>query len=290
MNWRKIIMWVLIVLILIVVAIAVFFAIPGSPLKNKFGTVAAEDIKENEAAYGSIAKQVYTEDDIKKLPVAIQKFFKYSGLIGKSKIYIVHVTYADVDFKLSQDKPTLKIKYQHYNMLNNLDRVASIDTSMMGIPFDGLDNYTNAKGSMTGMLAKSITLFDSTGKEMDTSSLVTCLAEMVFLPTVALQDYVVWENIDNNNAKATIDYNGYKVSALFTTNDEGQIIKVETDDRYMDEGNGKSSKQKWVTEISDYIEENGIKHASKAKVIWKLSTGDYTYFDGKGISIQYNVK
>lgn len=290
MNFKKILIVGIVIIIISIVAIVIWFAMPASPLKNKFQKVISEDIKENELAYGNIANNIYTEEEIQKLPEAIQEFFRYSGLIGKNQTYISHITYADTDFKLSQDKPSLKIKYEHYNMLNRLDRVAAIDTSLMGIPFDGLDNYTNGKGSMTGMLAKSITLFNSTGTQMDESCLVTTLSEMVFLPTIALQDYVIWESIDDNNAKATITYNGYTVSAVFTINDLGEIIRIETDNRYIDEGDGNSSKHKWVIDLSDYIEENGIKHPSKAKATWKLSTGDYTYFDGKGISIDYNVK
>ncbi|MDF2865359.1 MAG: hypothetical protein K0R72_168 [Clostridia bacterium] len=289
MKGRKIIMWIIGVIVLVIAILLIWFNIPGSPLKSKFNLIIKESLRENNLEYSAIGNEIYTEEDIKNLPISVQKFFRYSGLIGKQKIYNVHVVYGETDFKLSQDKPMLKIKYEHYNLLNDLDRIASIQTSMMGIPFEGLDNYTNSIGSMTGMLAKSVTLFDVTGKEMDISSLVTCLSEMIFLPTVALQEYVVWESIDQNTAKATVTYNGNTVSAVFKFKDDGEMLSAETDDRYMDEGNGKSSKQKWIVEASEYIEENGIKHPSKAKAIWKLDTGDYTYFDGKDIKIKYNV-
>jgi len=282
-------MWIIGIISLIILAVIIWFNVPLSPLKGKFKTIIAENIKENYDQYGSLANEIYTDQDIKNLPNILQKYFRYTGLIGKQKIYNVHVVYGSTDFKLSQDKPMLKINYEHYNFLKDLDRVASINTSMMGIPFEGLDNYTNGIGSMKGMLAKSVTLFNVTGFEMNVSSLVTCLSEMIFLPTVALQDNVVWESIDENTAKANIEDNGQKASAIFKFNDNGEIISVETDDRYMDEGNGKSSKNKWVVEASEYIEENGIKYPSKAKVTWKLSTGDYTYFDGKDIKIEYNV-
>ncbi len=282
-------MWIIGIIIVVIAILLIWFNIPGSPLKSKFNLIVKESLSENNLEYSAIGNEVYTEEEIKNLPISVQNFFRYSGLIGKQKIYNVHVVYGETDFKLSQDKPMLKIKYEHYNLLNDLDRIASIHTSMMGIPFEGLDNYTNSIGSMTGMLAKSVTLFDVTGKEMDISSLVTCLSEMIFLPTVALQEYVVWESIDQNTAKATVTYNKNTVSAIFKFKDNGEMLSAETDDRYMDEGNGKSSKQKWIVEASEYIEENGIKHPSKAKAIWKLDTGDYTYFDGKDIKIKYNV-
>lgn len=280
-------MW-LVILTVIVLVVVVY--VPTQTLKVMFISIVKDSIKENNEEYGILGNEVYTEKDIENLPIAVQRFFKYAGYIGKEKVYNVHVTYGETDFKLSQDKPMLKIKYEHYNFLKNLERIASIETSVKGIPFDGLDNYTDGQGSMTGKLAKCITLFDVRGVEMDISSLVTCLSEMIFLPSVALEDYVAWESIDDNTARATIKHSAYQVSSLFKFSDNGEMLSVETDDRYMDEGEGKSSRQKWVVEISDYINENGINHPSRAKAIWKLDKGDYTYFDGKDIKIEYNVK
>lgn len=286
---RKVMMIILISLILIFGSIILFWLLPGSPLKDKFKTLSKKDLIENSQKYSFLSNQIYSEEDIKELPIAIQKFFRITNLIGKPKIYVSHVVYKETNFKLSKDKPSLRIKYEHYNMLNHLNRIALIDTKLMGIPFDGLDRYENGKGSMHGMFGKVITVFNSTGEEMDISSLVTCLSELVFLPTIALEDYITWETIDENNAKATINYNNHIVSARFTTNSIGEIIKIETDDRYMDEGNGISTKYKWIINLTDYIEENGIKHPSHAQAIWKLPEEDYIYFDGKGITIQYNV-
>lgn len=290
MNRRKKVMLVISVIIVIVLSTIVWFNVPFSQLKSKFKSVVNEMIVQNNNEYGILGNEVYTEADIQNLPTSIQKFFRYTGLIGKQKIYNAHVVYGSTDYQMSQDKPKLKIKYQHYSFLKDLGRVASIDSSMVGIPFEGLDSYTNGKGSMKGMIAKSITLFNATGFEMDVSSLVTCLCEMIYIPTIALQNYVVWESIDENTAKAIVEYNGQKVNAIFKFKDSGEIISAETDDRYMDEGNGKSSKHKWIVEVSDYIEENGIKYASKAKVSWILDTGNFTYFNSKDITIQYNVK
>lgn len=286
---RRNFMIVLVGLVLLFIGILIVWAIPKSPIKSQFQNNSRNAILENKRKYGFLAHEVYTEDDIKDIPYPIQQFYRTTKLIGKEKQYIVHVEYKNTDFKMGKDKPAMKIKYQHYNMLDQLNRIALIDTKFMGIPFEGLDNYQNGIGSMKGMLGKVITLFDSKGEEMNISSLVTCLSEMVFLPTIALQDYIVWEPIDSNNAKALLNYNGFSVSATFTTNNIGEIIQIETNDRYMDEGDGKSTNYKWVIKLSDYIEENGIRHPSKAQAIWKLPKGEYLYFDGKGITINYNM-
>lgn len=287
---KKQVVYFLFFLILFVGGFLVYWIIPFSPMKANYQTYYKKELTENEKEYGFLENEIFTEDEIKKLPISIQQFFRTTNLIGKPKIYVSHIKYDKTNFRLSKEKPVLKINYQHYNMLNHLNRIALIDTKFMGIPFEGLDHYQNGHGSMRGMLGKTATLFHSTGVEMDISSLVTCLSEFVFLPTIALQEYVRWETIDDFTAKATMNYNNHVVHAIFKTNHRGEIIQVETDDRYMDDGEGNINNYKWVIYLEDYITENGMKHPSKAKAIWKLPKEDYLYFDGSGIKISYNIK
>ena len=79
----------------------------------------------------------------------------------------------------------------------------------------GLDAYIDGHGSMKGILAKSITLFDQTGPTMDKASLVTFLSECLLVPNAALQDYITWEAVDDLHARATISYYGISASGMF---------------------------------------------------------------------------
>ena len=85
---------------------------------------------------------------------------------------------------------------------------------MFGIPFEGDDYYSNGKGGMKGVIAKSITLFDQTGPEMDKACLATFLAECLFEPSVLLEDYIKFEKIDDYHVSATISYGGQKASGI----------------------------------------------------------------------------
>lgn len=68
-----------------------------------------------------------------------------------------------MDFVMS-DKKTIKFDYKQYNLVERPERFALISSSLSGIPFEGLDSYENGKGSMKGMLAKVIPLFDQRGE------------------------------------------------------------------------------------------------------------------------------
>ncbi|WP_418792235.1 DUF6544 family protein [Phosphitispora sp. TUW77] len=56
-----------------------------------------------------------------------------------------------VDFLFGKDKPTIKIDYSQYNFVNKPNRIAYIDSSIYGIPFEGLDSYIDGTGSMKGV-------------------------------------------------------------------------------------------------------------------------------------------
>ncbi len=120
--------------------------------------------------------------------------------------------------------------------------------------------------------------------------MVTFLAEVLIMPNAALQDYIKWEEIDKKRAKAIIEYGGIKVDGVFTFNEKGKWVKFETRDRYMDKGDGVFEKEKWTIEVSNYIEEDGIKTPQRMRAIWNLSNGDFVYFDGKVAELIYDVK
>lgn len=281
---KKIMLWILVVLALLISGILIWFNLPYSPIKAEFTKLTNYQITKMQPQNG-----VFTTEDIAELPSPVQKHFQYCGYIGTPKMSNMKAYYNDVDFVLSQDKPKLKIKYVQYNAVDEPERIALIDTSMYGIPFEGIDAYQNGTGSMKGVFAKAFTLFDQKGEAMDKASLVTCLAESLLIPNLALQDYISWEAIDENHAKAVITYYGISASGIFTFDDNGAMTSFTTDDRENTDTNGNTQKIKWTAVFEDYKEVNGIKYPATMKAVWHFETGDLVYFDGRDIVVKYNV-
>ncbi len=202
-------------------------------------------------------------------------------------MFYTKVVYKDVDFALGKEKPMIKIDYTQYNFVNKPNRIACIDSSMYSIPFEGLDLYIDGAGSMKGVIAKLFTLFHQTGEVMDKSSLVTLLSESLIVPSVALQDYIVWEAIDNLHAKATITYYGISASGIFTFNEKDEMRSFTTSDREATSTDGTSEKVKWSVVCNEYKEIDGLKKPTVFKAIWHYDDGDLVYFDGKGIITDY---
>jgi len=202
-------------------------------------------------------------------------------------MYNIKINHNDVDFILNSK--ALKITCIQYNSGKIPERVALIDTSLYGIPFEGLDTYQNGVGSMKGMFAKSVVLFNQTGEAMNQSSLVNCLAESLLVPSIALQDFVVWETVDENQVKGTISYYGLSVSGIFSFDENGYLTTFITDDRIYVDTNGNAQQVKWSAICGDYREVNGIMQPKSLKAIWHLPEGDLVYFDGHDTVIEYNV-
>lgn len=273
------------VLFLVIGIITVFFNISYSETKTEFSKITGSLLTEMPNENG-----VITEEDIVDLPLPVQKYFRYCGYISTPKMSFMIATYKDVDFLFGKDKPPIKIDYTQYNFVNEPNRIAYINSSMYGIPFEGLDPYTAGNGSMKGVLAKLFRLFNQTGDSMDKASLVTFLSECLIIPNAGLQNYITWEGIDDLHAKATISYYGGTASGVFSLNENGEMLSFTTNDRYATATDGMSKKVKWSVACSDYVETNGIRRPTVLQAIWHYDDSNLVYFNGKGIVIEFDYE
>lgn len=266
----------------IVVLAIVFFALPYSKTRSEFSK--ASDMLIRDA--GS-SEELFTLEDIALLPPPVKKFFIHCNFIGKPKMTHMKATFKDVDFSLGRGKPTIKIDYVQHNGVTKPQRLAYIDSSLYGIPFEGFDFFLGGKGSMKGSIAKVFTLFDERGDDMDRACLVTFLAEALFVPSAALEPYIRWEAIDDTHAKATIEAYGLSAGGIFTFNEDGSMQSFTTDDRMATALDGKKERVRWTAILADYRLQGELLLPTTLQAVWNYPEGDFLYFDGKGVSIEY---
>ncbi len=281
----KIILWILGAILFILLAAIIWFNLPYSPMKNQF-----EKLVDSQTEKMHFGDEVFTLEDIAELPVPVQKHFQYCGYIGQKKMSNMKIHFRDVDFILSPMENKLKIDYTQFNVADEPVRFAIIDTGIFGIPFEGLDTFIDGQGSMKGVIGKAITIFDEKGESLSRATLVTCLAESLLIPSFATNDFIVWEEIDDTNVKATISYHGISASGIFTFDENGAMKSFTTDDRENVDANGNVQKFRWSAIIEDYKEKDGIKYPTSMKAIWHYDSGDVVYFDGKDFEIEYDYK
>lgn len=266
------------VLLILVGMLTIWFNISYSPVKKQFQNDVAALLNENQL---SVDNEVFTEKDFSHLPIAIQKYIENCGYIGTPKMSYLKMEYHNVDFSQGRNGSNLKIDYTQYNFVKEPCRMARIDSSMFGIPFEGYDYYRNGTGGMKGVIAKAITLFDQTGTDMNKACLVTFLAESLFAPTILLQDYIIFEELSDFKVRATITYGGQTVSGIFTFNEQYEMISFTTNDRAVAGTDGSMEYVPWSALCNDYqFSENGIKYPTKFQAVWNYADGDFVYFDG----------
>lgn len=227
------------------------------------------------------------EDDLKDLPEPVKRWLRYSQVVGKDKIKTVRLKQKG----LMRTKPEQKGMETDAVQYFNTEEPSFIWTAQVNMApllyFAGRDTYLDGKGHM---LIKVLSLFpvvDGTGDEINQGTLTRYLGEIIWFPTAALSEYINWEEIDSNNAKATMSYKGTTASANFEFDEEGKLIEYSCQRYYS--GDDGYRLEKYHAPVWDYKEFSGIKIPTKAKAIWKLDSGDYEYYEMEITDLEFNI-
>lgn len=275
-------------MLILIGGIMIWFHIPYSPVKSRFKKDIKNLMSENQLQTDN---EVFTTDEFSHLPSAVQKYIQDCGYIGKRKMSYLKMEYHNVKFMQGKNGPALTIDYTQYNFIKEPCRMALIDSSMFGIPFEGYDYYENGTGGMKGVIAKAVTLFDQKGTDMNKACLVTFLAESLFAPTILLQDYITFEEISDYEVRAEMSYGGQRVSGIFNFNEQYEMISFTTNDRAVAGTDGTMEYIPWSACCREYrTMENGIKLPTKFQAVWNYPDDDFVYFDGTINEISYGYK
>lgn len=266
---------------LIICIIVIYFSIPYSRLKGDFKDYLTKSQQNTNA---NIKPNKYTFDD---LPQSMQKFYNYTGLKNKVNSKHVNFDFKNANFVNVEMKKNLKIDYSEHIYAYTPARFAFIDSSVMGVPFQGLDSFIDGNGGMKGVIAKNITLFNQRGKDMDKSTLVTWLAEIIFMPAEMLSGDIEIKELDKDSVSVSITYKNLTVSGTYKFRDDGQLVEFVTDDRAMIYNDGRCEYKRWSALFENYQNKDGLLLPDTLKSEWHMDNGDLTYFDGKNLKYKF---
>lgn len=279
-------MTILGILVLIIIAIAVYWVIPYSPYKAKF-----DNQMEERANITNELSEVCTREEIQQLPEILQNHCEYIGLEGFRKYQGVNTKFENTNFVF--DASTDKMMDMDYDLWLFYDkpyRSAYCTSRMYGVPFDGFDYCTDDnKGGMKGILGKTIPIFDIRDEQGYVAILITWIAESAAInPSALLSPYVNYEVINDTQVKATVTYNGVKGSGIFTVNEAGVLTKFESDERQVEEINGVKTLIGWRCDYDKYEERNGIMVPSVVRSVKIFpDKKEVVYFESDNYKINY---
>jgi len=230
--------------------------------------------------------EVVTEEDIEELPEPVQKWLKNSQVVGKAKILAVRLKQKGL-IRIKEGQSWMPTEAEQYFTIDEPGFIWKTKVKMAPLLyFAGRDKYYEGKGNMLIKLLSLITVVNASGKEIDQSTLLRYLGETVWFPTAALSNYIKWEGIDSNSARATMSYGGVTASAVFKFNQKGEVINFVCK-RYMTV-NGHYVLENYSVHLKDYGELNGIRIPTKGEAVWNLKTGNFSYYQFEITEIEYN--
>ncbi|HKJ66399.1 MAG TPA: DUF6544 family protein [bacterium] len=227
-----------------------------------------------------------TESEVVGLPEPVQRWLRFSGIIGDERILTVRLKQRG-EFRMSPDGSWMPFTAEQYY---TTERPAFIwYTTMKSAPFlpiTGRDRYWQGRGNMLIKLLSIVPVVDATGPEMDQGTLVRFLNEMMWFPSAALNDYMRWEAIDDTSARATMEYQGVSGSAVFSFDQNGEMTNMVAD-RYRSVDDRFELAQ-WATPIEESREFGGIRIPCKGEGVWNPDSGDFSYIRVEITDIEYN--
>jgi len=233
--------------------------------------------------------EIINQGAISQLPSIVQKWLIRCDVVGKNKIQTVHLNQKG-EMRTALENKWMPVVAEQWFTTEEPGFIWNADVGTgTFMQFSGRDKYQNGKGHMVIKLYSLFPVANSKGTEIDQGVLVRYLSEIIWFPTAVLEDYLVWEEIEPLKAMATMNYGGLSVSGVFSFNAEGDVLSFEAQ-RYYDRKEG-ATLETWFIDIDENSNKtfNGIRIPTKATVTWKLSSGDFTWFNLEIKKVRYNI-
>ncbi|HLT33348.1 MAG TPA: DUF6544 family protein [Aquaticitalea sp.] len=129
---------------------------------------------------------------------------------------------------------------------------------------------------------------ESNNYKINSGVMLRYLAESVWYPSVALEDYVSWESMDARSARAIQKIGQQSVEGVFTCSSDGDFVSFEAQRYY---GGGKEATlETWFVKATSYKEFDGIRIPNTGEVVWNLKDGEFQWLQLKITDVEYNVK
>lgn len=238
----------------------------------------------------NIENEILTTEDIKHLPVIVQKYLHYTGSIGKEKVSNFRAEFVGgIRSKSTED--FMPLKSVQYNFTDKPTRLFYIVAKKKGIPAKGIHIYKDQTAIMLIKIFGLFTVVNAKGKEMDQGETVTLFNDMCFMAPASLIDRnIEWEEIDSITVDARFTNGNIAISARLFFNEEGELVNFLSNDRF-ETSDGKTYKNfPWITPVTGYTNINGYRLPSGAKLIFKHPDEDLCYGEFNLKSIGYNCK
>ncbi len=251
----------------------------------KFESGFRKDVAEGIKRTALIDEKLLTASDIQHLPVPLQNYLKYAGVLNKPKVKNFRVKF-EAEMR-GRDQDWFPLTAEQYNFYDSYERLFFMKAKVKGLPAQGYHLYKEGMSSMNVKLFSLFPVVKVSGPEMFKAETVTVFNDMCFLaPATLIDPDIKWEEIDDRTVNATFTNKAVSISATLYFNDEGQLVNFVSDDRY---DVNEMKQYRFSTPLKEYQEINGYRLASYGEAIWHYPEGEFVYGKFTLKEIEYNI-
>lgn len=221
-----------------------------------------------------------TESQLNGLPPVVQKWLRQSGVLKQVIPFHVQILQSGSMRTKPNSDSWMPFTAAQVNTIITPGFIWYADVNMFaGIGFKGRDKLVNGQGNMLIKFLSLIPVVHANGKEINQGSMIRNLAEICWIPSMAVLPYIQWKQSDSLSAIATMTINNESVSGTFYFNNAGENIRFEAQ-RYYDRKEG-ATLEHWVVDNEPQSIRlfNGIRVPTKSTITWKLKEGDFTWLN-----------
>ncbi|MCF7926558.1 MAG: hypothetical protein K9L74_03195 [Candidatus Izimaplasma sp.] len=272
-------------LILLLIIVGITTVILINPTYRKYQSL----INTNMSKETSNINDTITEDDLQPLPLLIQDYLRYVGVLGTAKVSNFQLS-LEGEMKMKRDADFSPYKAQQTSFINQGTRLFYMDLFLNKIKISGLHHFHDADATMKIKILDLLTVVNEGGEKMQKAETVTFFNDMVvFAPQTLINNNISWEVLDNHSVEATFTHNNITISAQLFFDDEGKLINFVSHDRLALTDDGGQTEIPWSTPISEYHTINGLNLPKYGEGVWHYDDGDFTYIILNVVDIKYNI-
>ena len=217
--------------------------------------------------------KVVSEAMLDGLPEPVQRYLRYTGIVGKPYVRRIHLRQKG-RMLLSSGTPWIPLEAQQWYSVRPPGFVwyGILHVGPIAI-VRARDMYRTGSGHMLIKAASVITVADVKGKEIDQGEMVRYLSEMIWFPSALLEDNVSFEAVDARSARVILTHGGRTATGTLFFDAEGRLTEFAAR-RYAG-----TNLETWSVFIAAYGQFEGLNLPVRGKAVWKLAKGDQEYID-----------
>jgi len=231
-------------------------------------------------------RRVVAAEELRIFPAPVRKWLERSGVVGRPRTATVRLHQLGA-IRMKPDAPWMAARAEQYGSVDPPGFVWRVDAEMMRVvPVTGRDRYVGGRGEMLIKAASLVTVVHAADEAIDLGAMLRYLAEIIWVPSAAMERHISWEPIDATHARATMRDAGRAAGGVFTFDEQGRALRFDAE-RPMGGGND-AKLTPWFGISSEWRRVEGIEVPTRGEVGWQLPTGRFVYYRWEISDVQFN--